>query len=134
MTLKTSMYSQPHLTSQLDVDRWWAKKPPVRIRAVRAFQMVVRNSHEITERYQVPPGVVLDVNPLMAQELVDSSKAEIVNHLTPLTDRQPGADPFGWEEHCKRVAAERASHQAPHGAQAILAALAHAVNQPQVRK
>lgn len=134
MALKTTTYSQPHLTSQAEIDRWWSKKPPVRVRAVRAFQMVARNHAEITERYQVPPGVVLDVNPLMAQELVDSAKAEIVDHRTPLTDRQPGDDPFDWHGHCQRVAAERASQQVPHSASAILAALGHALNQAQSRK
>lgn len=132
MTLKTGL-QQPHLPTQKLIDAWWQKRPPVRVRAVRGFQIVNRDEHGITEHFQVPPGTVLDVNPLLAQELCEFGKAVPVDGATEVTKPLPGPDRYGWQAYEQRLLAERAQQQRMHSPQAILAALAGAVNQVHVR-
>jgi hypothetical protein len=131
MALKTTDAPNFAGMTQRMVDAWWDKRPKKRARVLRPFLMLSRaydgEGHCVGfgERYTTVPGVVLELNPLMHQELLEALKIESVADDTPLTQRLPGPDPYGWEAHCKADAAERA--KVPYSQTAILAALTAAV-------
>lgn len=141
MALTTKSVNRPNFAgmTQAQIDAYWARQPKVRIRVHRPFQMLTKAYDDagtctgIRERYTVPPGTVLEVDPVLAGELCDvGSKAERVDESVPLTKRQPGEDPYDWNGYCAKLAAERAKAPMTHGT--VLAALTAAVNAAQAAK
>jgi hypothetical protein len=138
MAITTKTHGVPWFASQEEIDRFWDRKPKRRIRVLRPFVIVKRSATEgIAAHYRVPPGTVIEIDPLTFEDLVFANKAERVpddkeapgyEDLTPPTG--PAADPYDFAGYIRKKELEEAQRKrsaamAPH---AILEALAAAVN------